>query len=94
MPSAATTFASSAHGSPPVVNGLDMKKGSNSQRPRGSDDLRPEYDFANAVTGKYAKRVAEGSNLVLLDPDIAAAFKTDRAVNRALRAYLKLRPST
>ncbi len=54
--------------------------------------MRAEYDFTDGVRGKYAGRVAEGTNLVLLDPDIAAEFRTERAVNRALRAYLKTRP--
>jgi hypothetical protein len=55
------------------------------------DDIRPEYDFSNGVRGKYAKRYAEGTNLVLLDPDVAAEFGDAKAVNRALRAYLKER---
>ena len=55
------------------------------------DDIRPEYDFSKGVRGKYAKRYAEGTNLVLLDPDVAAEFGDAKAVNRALRAYLKER---
>lgn len=61
-------------------------------RRRGTDDVGPEYDFSRGVRGKYAQRVAEGTNLVLLDPDVAAQFRSARAVNRALRDYLKLRP--
>ena len=56
------------------------------------DAVRTEYDFTTAVRGKYAKRVAEGTNLILLDPDVATQFRTARAVNRALRDYLKSRP--
>jgi hypothetical protein len=55
------------------------------------DDLRPEYDFASmtgGVRGKYAKRLRQESNLVLLDPEIAAAFPTDESVNAALRGVL------
>jgi len=58
---------------------------------KGSDALRPEYDFASmkgGVRGKYVNRLREGSNLVLLEPDIAAAFKSDAAVNKTLRAAL------
>ena len=53
------------------------------------DEMREEYDFSEGIRGKYAKRFAEGSNVVVLDPDVAAAFKTPKSVNRALRDYLK-----
>ncbi|HUP25690.1 MAG TPA: hypothetical protein VNB06_22460 [Thermoanaerobaculia bacterium] len=53
------------------------------------DDLRPEYDFRDGVRGKYAKRYREGSNVVVLDPDVASQFKDSREVNQALRAFLK-----
>ena len=73
-----------------------MKKGTRKKaatkkttRRRPRDDMRPEYDFSDGVRGKYAKRFAEGTNLVLLEPDVAAEFADARAVNRALRAYLK-----
>ena len=59
------------------------------------DDLRPEYDFASmkgGVRGKYVARLREGSNLVLLDPEVAAAFPSADAVadavNEALRGVL------
>lgn len=52
-------------------------------------DMRDEYDFSEGVRGKYADRFAEGSNVVVLDPDVAAEFKTWKAVNDALRAQLK-----
>jgi hypothetical protein len=58
-----------------------------------SSDLRQEYDFSTmkgGVRGKYAKRFREGSNLVLLDPELSKAFPTDEAVNQALRAVLSL----
>jgi hypothetical protein len=68
-----------------------MKKASKSRTTRRTraGEMRPEYDFRGGVRGKYAKRVAAGTNLVLLDADVAAAFANDREVNRALRAYLK-----
>ena len=59
-----------------------------SKRP-DKDAMREEYDFSEGIRGKYAKRFAEGSNVVVLDPDVAAAFKTPRSVNSALRDYLK-----
>lgn len=59
-----------------------------------SDELRPEYDMKQllqgAVRGKYAQRYAEGTNLVLLAPDVAEAFPTAEAVNEALRLVLQL----
>jgi hypothetical protein len=59
-----------------------------------NDELRPEYDMKQllqgAVRGKYAKRYAEGTNLVLLADDVAEAFPTAEAVNEALRLVLRL----
>jgi hypothetical protein len=52
------------------------------------DELLPEYDFAamqGGVRGKYVQRYRSGTNLILLDPDIAKAFPTDASVNKALR---------
>ncbi|GAK60819.1 hypothetical protein U27_00717 [Candidatus Vecturithrix granuli] len=60
-----------------------------------SDDLRPEYDLREllktGVRGKYAKRYREGTNLVLLAPEVAAAFPDEDAVNEALRLVIQLR---
>jgi hypothetical protein len=55
---------------------------------RRSDDLRPEYDLATlkgGVRGKYYKQATAGTNLVLLEPDVARAFPDSSSVNRALR---------
>jgi hypothetical protein len=55
---------------------------------RRSDDFRPEYDLARlkgGVRGKYYKQATAGTNLVLLDPDVARAFPDSGSVNRALR---------
>lgn len=60
------------------------------------DDLRPEYDFSKmkgGVRGKYVERYREGTNLVLLDPDVAAAFPDAKAVNDALRLLLREKTS-
>jgi hypothetical protein len=51
-------------------------------------DIRPEYDFSAGVRGKYAGRFARGSNVVVLEPDVAAKFKTSRAVNQVLRKHV------
>ena len=56
------------------------------------DDMRPEYtraDLGPLVRGKYFKRVQESSNIVMLDPDVAAVFPNDRAVNEALRGLIR-----
>lgn len=63
----------------------------------GSDDIRPEYDFdySKGVRGKYYRRLlAEGSSVVLLDPDVAKAFRSSAAVNAALRGLLELASDT
>jgi hypothetical protein len=60
---------------------------------RAKDDaMRSEYDFARmkgGVKGKYVARLAKGSNIVLLDPEIAAAFPSTESVNEALRGMLE-----
>jgi len=64
-----------------------MKKGS--PRVRSSavhEEMRPEYDFSVGVRGKYARRYASASNIVVLDPDVAEVFPDSRSVNDALRA--------
>ncbi len=61
------------------------------------DDLRPEYDFdySKGVRGKYYQRfLEEGSNIVVLEPDIAKSFHDSAAVNEALRSLLELTRST
>jgi len=50
-----------------------------------------EYDFSNGVIGKYAKQYAEGTNIVLLDPDVAKVFPDSTAVNQALRQIIEQR---
>ncbi len=50
------------------------------------DEILPEYDLRAGVRGKYAERYAKGTNLVLLDPDVAALFPDSESVNRTLRA--------
>ena len=52
------------------------------------DDMRPEYDFTGGVRGKYAKRFAEGTNVVILEPDVAERFPNSEAVNKALRKLI------
>lgn len=62
------------------------------------DDLREEYarsDFAKPlVRGKYAKRLSESSNVVVLDPEVAAAFPNEKAVNKALKSLIDVARAT
>jgi hypothetical protein len=50
--------------------------------------MRDEYDFSKGIRGKYAKRFAEGKNLILLEPEVARYFPTAQAVNRALQSLI------
>lgn len=80
-----------------------MKKGS--RKPRASsralarkgpssDEILPHYDFRGGVRGKYAAQYREGTNVVLLDPDVAARFPDAVSVNRALRALAEIADDT
>jgi hypothetical protein len=51
--------------------------------------MKDNYDFSKGVRGKYAKRFAEGTNMVVLDPEIAKLFPTSEAVNKALRKLIE-----
>ncbi len=53
-------------------------------------DMLSEYDFSKGVRGKYAKRYAEGTNVVVLPPDLAKVFPTSESVNEALRTLLRV----
>jgi hypothetical protein len=53
------------------------------------DEMRPEYDLRGGVRGKYYKQYMEGTNVVLLDPDVAAVFRDSESVNQALRILMK-----
>jgi hypothetical protein len=59
------------------------------KKPKAQTEMRPEYDFSRGERGKYAARFADGSNIVVLDPDVAAVFPDTKAVNQALRVLAK-----
>ena len=63
-----------------------MKK--NQNKPADDDEMRPEYDLRGGVRGKYYERYKQGTNVVLLEPDIAKVFRDSATVNEALRQYL------
>jgi len=52
--------------------------------------MKKEYDFSKGVRGKYAGKYKAGTNIVLLDPDVAKVFKTPRSVNQALRSLTRI----
>ena len=82
---------SSAPASPVAVSDTPMKK--KTDRVREVATIRSEYDFKGGVRGKYAKSYAQSTNVVLLEPDVAIAFPTSRAVNVALRKLLRDTPA-
>jgi hypothetical protein len=71
---------------------MKKKPSAKSRRRPATTDMRREYDFTKGVRGKYASRQKPGSQIVVLDPDVAAAFGNAKAVNRALRTLID-RPS-
>jgi hypothetical protein len=58
------------------------------QDKEGEAEMLDEYDFSGGVRGKYAGRFARGSNVVVLDPDVAEVFPDSESVNSALRALV------
>jgi len=64
-----------------------MKKDSKSH---SQPEMLEEYDFSAGVRGKYASRYAQGSNVVILDPDVAEVFSDSKSVNQALRALAEI----
>jgi hypothetical protein len=62
------------------------------------DELRTEYKRADftckMVRGKYAKRLREASNIVVLIPEVAAAFPNEKAVNKALQSLIEVAQAT
>ena len=64
-----------------------MKKAA---KAKGDPDMLAEYDFSQGVRGKYAQRYAEGTNVVVLSPDVAEFFPDSEAVNGALRALVDI----
>jgi uncharacterized DUF497 family protein len=85
IPKTVITFESSAPDLPPGESKASMKK------TKLINGIRREYDFAamkGGVRGKYAKQYREGTNIVLLEADIAQTFPNDEAVNQALRGVL------
>jgi hypothetical protein len=72
-----------------------MKKGPASDKPTGdADELLPEYhfDYCKARRNRFAPRIADGSLIVVLEPDIAQVFTTPESVKKVLRALIETMP--
>jgi hypothetical protein len=68
-----------------------MKAKQSRRKPRsGKDTMRSEYDFSQGVRGKHAAHYAAGTNVVILEPDVAAEFRTAEEVNDTLRAVAQI----
>ena len=57
---------------------------------KSRDDMRPEYDFSGGVRGRFYKEYMKGTNVVVLDPDVAEMFPDSATVNEALRLLAQL----
>ena len=60
------------------------------KRMRKDPDMLEQYDFSQGVRGKYAKRYAEGTNVVVIDPDVAEYFPDHDSVNESLRSLVSI----
>ena len=60
------------------------------KRMQKDPDMLEEYDFSQGVQGKYAKRYAEGTNVVIIEPDVAKVFPDHDSVNQALRSLVEI----
>jgi hypothetical protein len=65
-----------------------MKKSSNKAARK---PMREEYDFSQGERGKYARRYAQGTNVVVLEPDVAKVFSNSKSVNVSLRKIIRQR---
>ena len=63
-----------------------MKKSSKTN----DSDMQEEYDFSRGVRGKYARRYVQGTNVVVLEPDVAREFPNAKVVNTSLRALAQI----
>ena len=83
-PTEAIIFVLSARDAPAAENVRVMKKDKPSRKQIGN-----EYDFSQGERGKYARRYAQGTNVVVLEPDVAKAFPNSKVVNISLRGIIR-----
>lgn len=62
-----------------------------SEETNDNAEMLDEYDFSKGIVGKYAKQYADGTNIVVLEPDVAKVFPDSAAVNQALRQLIEQR---
>jgi hypothetical protein len=60
------------------------------KRMQKDPDMLEEYDFSKGVRGKYAKKYAEGTNVIVIEPDVAKVFPDHDSVNQALRSLVEI----
>lgn len=65
-------------------------KGNNMRKMRKDRDMLEEYDFSKGIQGKYAKKYAGGTNVVVIEPDVAKFFPDHDSVNRTLRSLAEV----
>ena len=71
-------------------SGVNMKSRLKTRKSTNKQETHSEYNFKGGARGKYARRYARGTNVVVLDPDVARAFPNAAAVNQSLRALRDL----
>lgn len=70
--------------------GKQLRKKEMIMKKENNDDMLPEYDFSNGIRGKYSKRYAKGTNVVLIEPDVFEYFPDQKSVNEALRSLANI----
>ena len=80
--------ASSARGGPADEKANFMKKSANKSARK---PMREEYDFSQGERGKFARRYGQGTNVVVLEPDVAKVFSNSKSVNVSLRKIIRQR---
>ena len=60
------------------------------KRMQKDKDMLEEYDFSKGIQGKYTKKYAEGTNVIVIEPDVAKYFPDHEAVNQALRSLAEI----
>ena len=88
-PSSLSNRIASASSTPAGQPGVREETMSQRRKAEDDDDLLSEYDFSGAVRGKYYERAVAGTNVVLLEPDVAKVFRDSAIVSQALREYLQ-----
>jgi hypothetical protein len=63
---------------------------SQNNNPEPTDEMRDEYDFSGGVRGKFYQEYMKGTNVVLLDADVAEVFRDSEMVNQALRTLITI----